>query len=339
MARALRPPHRRPTFAPPRPLRLVAGALRAAGLATALASCLGPREPPCAPSPEGRCAPDAPLKVEVWARTEGSRQGPFAQGMRLQAGDKIFVEARVSKDAHLYVLHCTAERTLERYPDVGSLPFRANERDDAPARHTWFVLDAQPGKEVIYIVASERALEHADPQLDAAIHRARGGRGPSADCGEAHFEDALAGGAFHVPTAPPSNATDLPLLSAAPFTPSWPTRPRPIPPSEVPPASPSEPMTAERARPRPRTETPAPPSTTKPFDSTLSPLEETGEDASAPSPPAWSRQESERPASAAPNAEPIDHTARGTTIQGGSGSKATQADGQGIAVIRLAFEH
>src|SRR5262245_15517312 len=121
MDRTLRTPHRRTTLAPPRPTPLVVRTLGTAGLAAALPSCLGPREPPCTPSYDGRCASDAPLKVDVWARTEGSQQGPFTPGMTLRAGDKIFVEARVSKDAHLYVLHCTAEHTLERYPEAGSI--------------------------------------------------------------------------------------------------------------------------------------------------------------------------------------------------------------------------
>lgn len=339
MAHALRSLHRPTAPAPPRPRSLFAWALSTAGLAAALASCVGPREPRGTPSPEGHGAPDAPLKVEVWARTEGSQPGPFAQGMRLRAGDKIFIEARVSKDAHLYVLHCTAERTLERYPDVGSLPFRAHERDDVPARHTWFVLDEQPGNDVIYLLASERALEDADPRLDAAIDRARGGRGPSADCGEAHFQSVLAGEGFRAPPAPTSGAPAPPPLATATTAPSWPPRPRPEPTPEVQWASHSERPTAEHARPSPPTKAPARPSTSKRFDPTPFLLEEMGADASAPNPRAWPAREAERPPSAASNAGPIDHTARGTTIEGGSGAKATQADGRGIALIRLAFEH
>jgi hypothetical protein len=250
--------------------RSASALLGAACAALALAACPAPDEPARYPTPD-EPRESLSLKLEVWARAEGQTSGPLVQDMVLRSGDKIFVQAKVSKKAYVYVLHCDTGQKLETLPTTGPVEFELNQKDDLPEPGNWFLVDDHAGNDVIYVVASERRLERADPTLAETI--AEAGRGPGVDCSEGKFVHALSGPS----PAPPPGSKSAP----------------PVPPQPTPSAS-----TGRR-----------PPS------------------------------HGPRPGAVRPKQGPHDHTTRGTTVQGGSGARATRADEAGIAVVRLPFRH
>ncbi|HEU4405656.1 MAG TPA: hypothetical protein VFS43_10230 [Polyangiaceae bacterium] len=82
------------------------------------------------------------------------------------------------------------------------------------------VLDDNPGREALYVIASRRPLDQADPQLDKALATARPGDA-SVDCGS-RLERLMAG-----PASPPSTTqAALPAPATAPPAPSSPKPPR-----------------------------------------------------------------------------------------------------------------
>ncbi|HEU4411141.1 MAG TPA: hypothetical protein VFS43_38165 [Polyangiaceae bacterium] len=129
----------------------------------------------------------------MWARTDGSQAGPFRNGMALRANDRLYFEAQVSKQANLYFFHCNGKQELERIPAQDAIVLPIGTRHDVPEPHAYFELDENPGADVIYVVASERTLEVADPAFNDAIERARHKQAQSLDCGKERFEAIAAG--------------------------------------------------------------------------------------------------------------------------------------------------
>ncbi len=117
---------------------------------------------------------EAPLTVELWTRVSGSQAGPLLKDASLDSNDRIYLSARASTKAHVYLVYCNDRRELVRYPKTGSL-----------------VID--PGREALYVIASRHPLAEADPQLDAAIASARPDDAAT-DCG-GNFEAIAAGSA------------------------------------------------------------------------------------------------------------------------------------------------
>jgi Domain of unknown function (DUF4384) len=251
--------------------RLASTLLGAACAALALAACPAPDEPARHPTADEQ-RESSSLRLEVWARADGQTSGPLVQDMALRSGDKIFVQAKVSKKAYIYVLHCDTEQKLETLPKTGPVEFESNQKDDLPETGNWFQVDNHVGNDVIYVVASERKLERADPALAATIAEAR--QGPGVDCSKGQFEAALSGPS----PAPPPGSTSTP---------------------------------------------PAPPQ--------LAPSAANGHASQKPGPGPG--------VASLKKPGPRDHTTRGTTVQGGSGARATRADETGIAVLRLPFKH
>jgi Domain of unknown function (DUF4384) len=275
-------------------VRPVSALLGAACAALALAACPAPDKPARHPTPD-EPRESSSLKLEVWARVEGQTSGPLGQGMTLRPGDRIFVQAKVTKKAYVYVLHCDTEQKLELLPTTGPVEFESNQKDDLPEPGNWFVVDGHAGNDVIYVIASERRLERADPTLAETI--AEAGRGASVDCSRGKFEDVLSG----LPSTPLPGST------------STPPAPQPSP-SVTDGQSPQRPGRSKDERPGKKQ---------GPRDHTT-----------------CGRPEPCRPpVSAAKKQGPRDHTTRGTTVQGGSGARATRADEAGIAVVRLPFRH
>jgi hypothetical protein len=238
------------------------------GFGLALAACGGQRPGPAyggeAPGP-GRAEPGStavaesaggrgmgvePLTLELSPSVRGSRPGPLADGAILRSGDRISIEAATSSAAHVYLVFCDSRRRLTRYPPAGSIPTPGGQATSLLGSSA-LVLDDNPGREALYVIASQWPLDQADPQLDQALVRARPDD-PSADCGE-RFEAVLAGGQATTPDAqaklPPDALTHV-VGGAAPL-PAAPTAP---PKTQAPGGSAARPT----ALPRPRQAGPDP---------------------------------------------------------------------------------
>jgi len=130
-------------------------------------------------SPAPTPAAPAPLGLEVWATVHGTYVGPLHPEMVLHSGDRIGVRARTSSVADVYLLHCDARDALSIYPSAGAVRFTADQRVELPAIGKDLRLAGAPGHETLYVVASKRPLEHADPELEAALSNAHASPHPN----------------------------------------------------------------------------------------------------------------------------------------------------------------
>ncbi len=176
------------------------------------------REPAAAPAPgtDQRGAFVAPLKLELWATTRGTRTGPLADGVTLASGDRIEISARTASDAHVSVFFCDSNRQLTRHPKPGPLPTLAGQERAILSPDVPLTLDQNVGKEAVYVVASREPLAPDDPKLDAALAGARPGD-TTLDCGE-QLERAISA---------PKAAVAAPPKGKPPPKPSPPKRPPP----------------------------------------------------------------------------------------------------------------
>lgn len=123
-----------------------------------------------------------PVTLEVTPRLRGSRDIILRSGDHVVSRDKIRIEVKASLDAHLYLGYCDRDRKLAIFPEQGSIEARAGETTFAPDRDRAIALDDQTGPEVLYVIASRRRLELADPELAQTIFKARPGAA-SVECG------------------------------------------------------------------------------------------------------------------------------------------------------------
>ena len=117
----------------------------------------------------GPAVASAPLYLEVWVTVHGTSVGPFRSDIALHSGDRIALQARTSIAANVYLLHCDPQHVLSVFPESGPLQFLADRRVSLPASGLDIRLDGPPGPETLYIVASRRPLDQADPRLHAAL--------------------------------------------------------------------------------------------------------------------------------------------------------------------------
>jgi hypothetical protein len=170
----------------------------AAALATlaSVASCASrgqQRREAALSAPRGMAIEEAPLTVELWTRVSGSQAGPLLKDASLDSNDRIYLSARASTKAHVYLVYCNDRRELVRYPKTGSLVIDEGQRASVPESGNALRLDKNPGREALYVIASRHPLAEADPQLDAAIASARPDDAAT-DCG-GNFEAIAAGSA------------------------------------------------------------------------------------------------------------------------------------------------
>jgi Domain of unknown function (DUF4384) len=190
---------------------------RRIGWLLGLVSCAH-RAPPSAPS-----TASSELTLEVTPSVSGLRHATLRSGDQVVSGDGIQIAVKPTTDAHVYVAYCDRNHQLAIFPSVGSIEAKAGMVTYAPARNANIVLDDQVGPEVLYVIASRRPLDVADPALAAAI--ARAGQDPRAECG-APFDRALdQGRSAEVHDAP-----------ASPAPPGRPRPPHASPPRVPPPA-------------------------------------------------------------------------------------------------------
>lgn len=169
------------------------------GLLVVLASCQR-GTPPAVHAPSGAAAPEAsergmeiestPFELEITPRLRGSREANLRSGDKVVTRDKIRITARTSVNAHLYLAYCDRERRLAFFPKDGSIEAKAGKTTYAPAQNADIVLDDQAGPEALYVIASRRRLDLADPELAEAMSKVRPGAA-DVDCG-APLEKVLA---------------------------------------------------------------------------------------------------------------------------------------------------
>ncbi|HEU4537079.1 MAG TPA: DUF4384 domain-containing protein [Polyangiaceae bacterium] len=173
---------------------------------------------PAEATPPGADA-TAPLELTVWARTEGSHEGPFKNAMRLRRGDRLYFDGQASKPAYVYMLHCDERQMLERLPQRGYIPLSARQRSELPERYQYFEVDGHEGEEVIYVVASERPLADDGPAFYEALTRGPQQEAVRLDCGRprARLGHASPGASVLQPNVPGQNSPPSPP-AALPLT-------------------------------------------------------------------------------------------------------------------------
>lgn len=122
------------------------------------------------------------LVLEVTISLSGSRSAILRTGDEVVSGDGIQVAVKPTVAAHVYLAYCDPHHQLALFPGDGGLAASAGRITYAPAPDAAIVLDDQPGQEVLYVIASRRPLDVADPQLAGAISRAN--PGTRVECGE-----------------------------------------------------------------------------------------------------------------------------------------------------------
>ena len=166
--------------------------------------------PGAAPAEARQPAKPVPFVMDVWATTHGSVEGPFRNDVVLVSGDRIDLKARTSLKSDLYLLYCDQHLNLALLPKSGSIPMLAQQTTSLPSEGQQFRLDNTPGREVLYIVSSQRPLAQADPLLHHLITKARSSR----ECDQS-FEEVLTGAlASEQPFAKPA-ASEAPTRDVA----------------------------------------------------------------------------------------------------------------------------
>ncbi len=122
------------------------------------------------------------LTLEVTPTLSGSRRAVLRPGDEVVSGDGIQIAVKPAIDAHVYVAYCDRDRRLTIFPRDGSVAARAGTITYIPSEEGHIILDDQVGPEVLYVIASRRPLDVADPDLAAALSRAR--PDTAAECGE-----------------------------------------------------------------------------------------------------------------------------------------------------------
>lgn len=116
-----------------------------------------------------------PFTLEVTPRLRGSKEIVLKNGDDVVSRDTIKVEAKTSVDTHLYLGYCDKDHKLTIFPREGSIEAKAGQTTYAPNKDADLKLDDQPGSEVLYVIASRRRLDFADPDLAEAISKVRPG--------------------------------------------------------------------------------------------------------------------------------------------------------------------
>src|SRR6185503_1645192 len=175
--------------------------------------------PTSAPSPGG-----SDLTLDVTPSVSGSRGATLRSGDKVASGDGIRVAVKPSLDVRVYVAYCDRNRQLAIFPKDSGIDAKAGVITYVPASDASIILDEQVGREVLYVIASRRSLDVADPELAAAISRAK--PDASVECGESLDRVLDKGKSTARPApVPVARAAATPLHSAAP--------PRTPPPAEL----------------------------------------------------------------------------------------------------------
>lgn len=183
-------------------------------LGCALALSIGCHRGALAPAP---LAGSGELTLEVTPTLSGSRPAVLRSGDEVASGDGIQIAVKPTSDAHVYVAYCDGTRRLTFFPREGSIAALAGTITYIPSKDGRVTLDDQVGPEVLYVIASRRPLDVADPELVAALSRAR--PDTAVECGEP-LEPVIHGDAQRVTEAgvseQPEVSSDPSVLPAAP---------------------------------------------------------------------------------------------------------------------------
>jgi hypothetical protein len=159
-------------------------------------------------------SPIAPLYLEVRASVRGALGGPFVPEMSLLPSAQIMLQARTSRAARVYMLHCDAHAALSVFPDAGGIDFRADQWVSLPAANMPIQVGNRPGNETVYVIATRDQLAHSDSELAAWLTDNM--RQPQAAHCDTKLVALLAGsGAARAPSLPPTAAN--PPLRKLPY--------------------------------------------------------------------------------------------------------------------------
>lgn len=165
----------------------------------------------------GMAVESAPFTLQIGLRIHGSKEGPLSDGDTVMTGDRIQVFAQTTEDAHMYLVFCAEVRKLAVFPSHGSISTPAGTTTVAPGKDASLVVDDQLGSETLYVILSRADLVSTDPRLADALHAAQSGEA-AVDCGS-RFQPAVTTGSL----AEASGAHPEP----APESTGSSTRPRP----------------------------------------------------------------------------------------------------------------
>jgi hypothetical protein len=276
----------------------------------------GGSDPPGVGSDErGLAVESAPFTLQIGLRIQGSKERPLSDGDTVMAGDHIQVFAQTTEDAHMYLAFCTEDRNLVVFPSHGSISTPAGTTTVAPGKDASLVVDDQLGSETLYVILSRADLVSTDPRLAGAIHAAQSGE-VAADCGPG-FQLAVTTGSL----AQASGAHPEP----APESTGSSTRPRPGTSDD---ASHSKRTATMKDRVRGADRRP-------PQDSRDRPRRIGSPGTKAPGDPSL-----RHPSSADDDEPPVVTIERGMHVgQDGPTEVTTNADANGIAILRYRFKH
>lgn len=178
----------------------------------------GGSEPPGVGSDErGVAVESAPFTLQIGLRIHGSKEGALSDGDEVMNGDRIQVFAQTAEDAHMYLAFCTVDRNIVIFPPHGSISTPAGTTTVAPGKDASLVVDDHLGSETLYVILSRAVLVSTDPRLADALHAAQSGKA-AADCAPRFQRAVTTGSPAEAPEAHPGPAPERTDSS---------TRPRP----------------------------------------------------------------------------------------------------------------
>ena len=276
----------------------------------------GGSDPPEVGSDErGMAVESAPFILQIGLRIHGSKEGPLSDGDTVSSGDRIQVFAQTAEDAHMYLAFCAEDRSLVVFPSHGSISTPAGTTTVAPGKGASLIVDDHLGRETLYVILSRADLAATDPRLADAIHAAQPGEA-AADCSP-HFQVAVTIGSLaEASGAHPEPAPESTDSSAGPR-----------------PGTSDDDSLAKRSV--PRKDPTRGPGRRPPQDPQDRPLRIGSPGAGAPGDPSHRHS-----SSGGDDEQPLVTIERGMYVgQNGPAEVTTNADANGIAILRYRFNH
>lgn len=148
----------------------IAGLVACAGCAGSQAPQESARVAVGDPAPVADAAPPAPFTLAFGLRAGGV---PVSQQSRLPSGQIFDVVVTLDQAAYVYVFLLKQTETQLLYPAAGDLLLPVGMSRIPVEANLAFRLDAEPGREHLFVVASARPVKDAAPEVAGAIERLR----------------------------------------------------------------------------------------------------------------------------------------------------------------------
>jgi hypothetical protein len=126
-----------------------------------------------------------PLVMKMRAvKMEGGAEAPFQINDALHSGQRIAYYVTTDQPAYVYVMQFMSDGTHPLlFPDKGDQRVEGHQETRVPSGNMYFELDASPGAENVYVIATREPLKSVDGELAELVSDVRTSPGGASDLG------------------------------------------------------------------------------------------------------------------------------------------------------------